>query len=73
MNFVWIATLLLSASLCFAGCHKEPKHEEGPMESAGEEMDEAGHEVKEETKEAVDDTGDAVEEAGDNVEDKTDD
>lgn len=73
MNFVWIATLLLVASLCVAGCKKKaPEHEEGPMESAGEEIDETAQEAKEETKEAAEETGDALEEAGDKVEDKAD-
>jgi hypothetical protein len=74
MNFVWIATLLLSASLCVVGCNKkEPDHAEGPMESAGEEMDEAGEKVKDESKEAVDKTGEKMEEAGENVQDKAED
>jgi hypothetical protein len=74
MNFVWIATLLLSASLCVVGCKKkEPDNAKGPMESAGEEMDQAGEKVKDESKDAVDKTGEKMEEAGEKMQDKADD
>ena len=52
---------LALAMLMATGCKKKPEHNEGPMESAGEEADEAGDKI-----------GDKVEEAGDNVEDATD-
>ena len=58
-----VALLALSFTLlAAAGCKKEPENNEGPMESAGEEVDEA-----------TENAGDAVEEAGDNVEDAADD
>jgi hypothetical protein len=67
-NIRFAMVVLVAGLLVAAACKKNPKHEEGPAESAGEEIDEAGREVKEETKEAVDDTGDAADEAGENVE-----
>jgi hypothetical protein len=68
MKNIRFAMLVLAALSIVAACHKKPKHEEGPAESAGEEIDEAGRDVKEGTQEAVDDTGDAADEAGENVE-----
>lgn len=51
------------AALVMSGCNKkEADNNEGPMESAGEEVDQATEE-----------TGDSLEEAGDNVEESTDD
>jgi hypothetical protein len=64
--------LSVLAALAIVGCHKKPKHEKGPMESAGEEVDEAGRKAKQDTDEAVEEAGDKAQEAGDKIEDKTD-
>jgi hypothetical protein len=51
------------AALVASGCNKKKAdNNEGPMESAGEEVNQA-----------VEETGDSLEEAGDNIEDSTDD
>ena len=55
-------TVLTLALLMMGGCKKKAEHNEGPMESAGEEVDQAGEKA-----------GDQVEEAGDKVEDAADD
>ena len=52
---------LALAMLMATGCKKKAEHNEGPMESAGEEADEAGDKVEEK-----------VEEAGDEIEDAAD-
>lgn len=52
---------LALAMVMATGCKKKAEHNEGPLESAGEEVDEAGEKA-----------GDKIEEAGDNVEDATD-
>ena len=73
MTNLRITTLLLASLLAVAGCKKkDPEHEQGPMESAGEEVDETADEVREDTSEATEEAGDSLEEAGDKIEDKTD-
>lgn len=62
MTKISMMMLALALSMVMAtGCKKKAEHNEGPMESAGEEVDEAGDKAEEK-----------VEEAGDNIEDATD-
>jgi hypothetical protein len=73
MKHYRIALLALATLLVVVGCKKkEPEHQEGPMESAGEEIDETGREIEQETEEAADEAGENIEEAGDAIEEKTD-
>lgn len=68
-----MALALLTTALWLAACgDKNPEHNDGPMESAGEEMDETADDISEGTEEAVEETGDTFEEAGDDIEDATD-
>lgn len=62
MTKISMTLLALALAMTMAtGCKKKPVNNDGPMESAGEEIDEAG-----------DKAGDKIEEAGDKVEDATD-
>lgn len=67
MNKISMMTLVFAMSILVgvSGCKKEPKHEEGAMESAGESVDEAADDASDATEEAAEDTGDKVEEATD--------
>jgi hypothetical protein len=59
---------LLAMLLLIAGCESD----QGPAESAGEQVDEAVEETRESVEDAVESTGDAIEDAADELEEDTD-
>jgi hypothetical protein len=67
MKKTWIVQLVIASSLLLGAtaCKKKAHNNEGPMESAGEEIDETAKDASDATEEAAEDTGDKVEEATD--------